>query len=358
MLRRPKRRTTLKTQKREFASGNNMSASRKPAGRTRIRLIRYNQEIFEEKEVKTIEECFAPGDPGMVIWINIDGLQEAEVIEKIVAHYNIHPLVLEDMLNTEQRPKTDDYGGYLFTVMKSLRYDQKAGEFAAEQISLVLGPDYVLSLREEESDNFNSVLERLRKSKGRIRQAGADYLAYALMDSIVDNYFGLFEEMGEKIEDLEEELITDPSPRTLQEIHKLKRTLISLRKSVWPLREVIVNLEKVDSSRITQSTQVYLRDVYDHTVQVLETLEGYRDMISGMLDIYLSSVSNRLNEVMKVLTIIATIFIPITFLTGVFGMNFKDMRVLELPHAFLGSLILMACMAASLLLFFKKKGWL
>jgi magnesium transporter len=337
--------------------GNAVSPQRKGTGKTRIHLTLYNQEKFEEKEPTNIEECFLPSGEGIVTWINIDGLQDADVIEKIVTHYNIHPLVLEDMLNTDQRPKTDDYGDYLFTVMKSLRYDRKAGESAAEQISLVLGPDYVLSLREEESDNFNSVLEQIRKAKGQIRQGGADYLAYALMDSIVDNYFVLFEEMGEKVEDLEEELITDPRPATLQEIHKLKRTLISLRKSVWPLREVIANLEKVDSSRITHTTQIYLRDVYDHTVQVLETLEGYRDMISGMLDIYLSSVSNRLNEVMKVLTIIATLFIPITFLTGVFGMNFKDMTVLSLPFAFPGSLILMACVAASLLIYFKRKGW-
>jgi magnesium transporter len=330
----------------------------KDTERTKIRLIRYNQEDLEQKEPNTIEECFMDADRWKVTWINIDGLQDEGVIEKAVAHLNIHPLVLEDMLNTEQRPKTDDYGDYLFTVIKSLRYDKNAGQFTAEQISLVLGHNYVLSLREEESDNFNSVLERLRKSKGRIRQAGSDYLVYALMDAIVDNYFVLFEDMGEKVEDLEEELITDPKPVTLQEIHRLKRTLISLRRSVWPLREVIASLEKVDSSRITHSTQIYLRDVYDHTVQVLETLEGYHDMIGGMFDIYLSSVSNKLNEVMKVLTIIATIFIPITFLTGVFGMNFKEMSVLSLPFAFPGSLILMACVAASLLIYFKRKGWL
>jgi magnesium transporter len=326
--------------------------------RVRITVIRYNEKELEEKEPKTVEECFRQPHRGLVTWIHIDGLHEPGLIEEITAHFDIHPLVLEDMLNTDQRPKTDDYGNYLFTVLKALRYDQAESEFVAEQISLVLGRDYVLSLSERQGDNFDSVIERLRKSKGQIRQSGPDYLAYALIDAIVDSYFGLFETIGEEIEDVEDELVAEPTPDTLQHIHRLKRALISLRKSVWPLREVVASLEKVDSSRITQSTQIYLRDVYDHTVQVLETIESYRDTISGMLDIYLSSVSNRLNEVMKVLTIIATIFIPITFLTGVFGMNFKDMSVLQLPFAFPASLILMGGVAAVLLFYFRKKGWL
>ena len=326
--------------------------------RTRIRLIRYNQKELEEREPQTIEECFSPPEQGLVRWINIDGLHEASIIEQMTTHFDIHPLVLEDMLNTDQRPKTDDYGNYLFTVLKALHYDQEEGEFVTEQISLVLGPDYVLSLRERDSGSFDAVIERLRKPKSHIRQGGPDYLAYALIDAIVDSYFGLFERIGEEVEDVEDELISQPTPGTLQHIHKLKRSMISLRKSVWPLREVVANLEKVDSSRITKSTQIYLRDVYDHTVQVLETIEGYRDTISGMLDIYLSSVSNKLNEVMKVLTIIATIFIPVTFLTGVFGMNFKHMSVLDLPFAFPGSLVLMAGVAAVLLIYFRKKGWI
>jgi magnesium transporter len=324
----------------------------------KIRLIRYNQKDFEEKEATAIEECLLPEDPRLITWISIDGLQDANIVEQIGAHFHIHPLVLEDMLNTEQRPKTDDYDGYVFTVLKSLRYDETEDEFVTDQINLVLGPHYVLSLCQEEDGNFDPVLERLKKPRSPLRQAGPDYLAYALMDAVVDNYFVLFEKIGEKIEDLEEELVAEPNAATLQGIHKLKRTLISLRRSVWPLREVIANLEKIDSTRITRTTQLYLRDVYDHTVQVLETIEGYRDMVSGMLDIYLSSVSNKLNEVMKVLTIIATIFIPITFLTGVFGMNFKDMPVLDLPFAFPGSLILMACVAIFLLIYFRKKNWL
>jgi magnesium transporter len=328
------------------------------AKRVKIRLIRYNQKDLEEKEPKTIEECFRRFDREMVTWINIDGLLEENTIEKVTAHFDIHPLVLEDMLNADQRPKTDDYGNYLFMVLKALGYDKKAGEFVAEQISLVLGSDYVLSLRERESDGFDTVMELLRKSKGHIRQAGSDHLAYALIDAVVNSYFGFFEKIGEKIEDVEEELVVEPTPKTLQDIHKLKRRFASLRKSVRPLREVVAGLEQVDSSRITQSTQMYLRDVYDHIVQALETIEDYRDTISGMLDIYLSSVGNKLNEVMKVLTIIATLFIPITFLIGVFGMNFKEIPVLGLPFPFPGSLVLMAGVAAVVLLYFRKKGWL
>ncbi|MEJ2724170.1 MAG: magnesium/cobalt transporter CorA [Deltaproteobacteria bacterium] len=336
-------------------SGRLVSAGEKKSDPVRISLIRYNENDLEEKEVKTIEECFLPADPRLVTWINIDGVEDPAVIEKIAIHFDIHRLVLEDMLNTDQRPKTDDYADYLFIVLKSLRYDEKEGKVNGEQVSLVFGPNYVLSLRERESDSFNPVKDRLKNPKSLMRQSGSDYLAYALMDAIVDNYFVMFEKIGEEIEDLEEELIAEPTVKILENIHDLKRTLIFLRKSVWPVREVIANLEKLDPPRITRSTQIYLRDVYDHTVRVLETIEGYHDLISGMLDIYLSSVSNRLNEVMKVLTIIATIFIPITFLTGVFGMNFRNMGVLDLPFAFPGSLILMACVAGFLLIYFRKK---
>ena len=339
-------------------SGHLVSAGEERADPVKIGLIRYNQNQFEEKEAKTVEECFLPADSRLVTWINIDGLEDPAVIEKIATHFDIHPLVLEDMLNTDQRPKTDDYGDYLFIVLKSLRYDERKGKVTDEQISLVFGPDYVLSLRERESDSFNPVEARLKKPRSLMRQVGSDYLAYALMDAIVDNYFVLFEKIGKEIEDLEEELIAEPTVETLENIHDLKRTLIFLRKSVWPVREVIANLEKLDPSRITRSTQIYLRDVYDHSVRVLETIEGYHDLISGMPDIYLSSVSNRLNEVMKVLTIIATIFIPITFITGVFGMNFKDMTVLDLPFAFPGSLILMACVVGFLLIYFRRKRWI
>jgi magnesium transporter len=227
-----------------------------------------------------------------------------------------------------------------------------------EQISLILGPNFVFSFQEKEGDVFDPIRERIRNGKGRIRKMGTDYLMYALLDSIVDNYFIILEKLGEKIELLEEKLVTRPTPDTLSTIHQLKREMIFLRKAVWPLREVISGLERNDSSMIKESTRIYLRDVYDHTIQTIDTIETFRDMVSGMLDIYLSSVSNRLNSVMKVLTIIATIFMPLTFLAGIYGMNFKYMPELEWRWSYPVIWLIMAGIGFFMLLYFRKKKWL
>ena len=297
-------------------------------------------------------------DKPTVTWINIDGLQEVGIIEKIGAHFGIHPLVLEDILHTGQRPKAEDLGDYLFVVLRMLYYDEREDVMISEQVSLLLGPNYVISFQERGGDVFNPIRERIRNSKGHIRKGGADYLAYALLDAIVDHYFVILEKLGEKIESLEEELVTNPTPETLQTIHTLKRELIFLRKSVWPLREVISGLEREASPLITEPTGIYLRDVYDHTIQVIDTIETYRDMVSGMLDIYLSSVSNRMNEVMKVLTIIATIFIPLTFIAGIYGMNFKYMPELEWHWGYFLVLLVMTIIIAFMVFHFKRKKWL
>jgi magnesium transporter len=324
----------------------------------KIAIIDYDQKDYQEKEAEKIEECFPFKDKPTVTWINIDGLQEVEIIEKIGAHFGIHPLVLEDIVHTGQRPKAEDLGDYLFIVLKMLYHDESEDEMMGEQVSLLLGPNYVISFQEREGDIFNPIRERIRNSKGRIRKAGADYLAYALLDAIVDHYFVILEKLGEKIESLEEELVTNPTPETLQVIHTLKRNLIFLRKSVWPLREVISGLERGESPLITEPTGIYLRDVYDHTIQVIDTIETFRDMVSGMLDIYLSSISNRMNEVMKVLTIIATIFIPLTFIAGVYGMNFKFMPELEWHWGYFVALVVMGSIVGSMVLYFKRKRWL
>jgi magnesium transporter len=280
------------------------------------------------------------------------------IIEKVGAHFGIHPLVLEDILHTGQRPKVEDLGDYIFIVLKMLYHDDQEDEMLGEQVSLLLGQNCVISFQEREGDIFNPIRERIRNSKGRIRRAGADYLAYALVDAIVDHYFVILEKMGEKIESLEEELVTNPTPETLQIIHKLKRNLIFLRKSVWPLREVINALERGESPLITEPTGIYLRDVYDHSIQVIDTIETFRDMVSGMLDIYLSSLSNRMNEVMKVLTIIATIFIPLTFIAGIYGMNFKFMPELEWHWGYPTALIVMLLIVGSMFIYFRRKKWL
>ena len=261
-------------------------------------------------------------------------------------------------MNTEQRPKIDDLEDYIFVVLKMLSYDSDQNQLRMEQISLVLGKNFVLSFQENTGDVFGPVRDRIRKAKGRIRKMGPDYLAYALLDAIMDNYFLVLEKLGEEIESLEEDLVSHPTPETVQKIHNLKRELIFLRKSVWPLREVINVLEKAETDLIQSRTLIFLRDIYDHTIQVIDTVETFRDMVSGMLDIYLSSVSNRMNEVMKVLTIIATIFIPLTFIAGVYGMNFKAMPELEISWGYPAVLVIMVVIGVMMLMMFRRKRWL
>jgi magnesium transporter len=338
--------------------GTLVHVGEKKTEEVRITVIDYDPKNYQEKEVDKIEECFPFRDRPTVTWINIDGLQEVGIVEKIGIHFGIHPLVLEDIVHTGQRPKGEDLGDYLFIVLKMIYHDDGEDEIMGEQISLILGHNYVISFQEREGDVFNSIRERIRNSKGRIRKAGADYLAYTLIDAIVDQYFLVLEKFGEKIESLEEELIKNPTPETLQIIHKLKRNLIFLRKSVWPLREVINALERGESPLITEPTGIYLRDVYDHTIQVIDTIETFRDMVSGMLDIYLSSVSNRMNEVMKVLTIMATIFIPLTFIAGIYGMNFKFMPELEWHWGYPTALIVMLAVVGLMVFYFRRKRWL
>jgi len=330
----------------------------KKTDKVRITIIDYDEANFEEKEIKTVEECFPFKNKPTVTWINIDGIHDIKIIEKIGKHFDLHPLILEDIVNTGQRPKIEDFGDYIFVVLKMLYYNEKEDEIQAEQVSLILGSNFVISFQEREGDVFNPIRERIRSGKGRIRKMGADYLAYALIDTIVDSYFIILEKLGEKIESTEEELVTNPTPETLQAIHHLKREMIFLRKSVWPLREVVNRLERGESTLIHESTGIYLRDVYDHTIQVIDAIETSRDMLSGMLDIYLSSVSNRMNQIMKVLTIIATIFMPLTFIAGIYGMNFEFMPELAWPWGYPLVLLVMVVIGISMLIYFRRKKWL
>ena len=330
----------------------------KKAEKAKITVIDYNQTQFQEKELKTVEESFPFKDSSTVTWINIDGLHDLEIIEKIGQHFEIHSLALEDILNTDQRPKLEDFESYIFVVFKMLYRNQTDNGVIVEQVSLILGKNYVISFQEREGDVFNAVRERIRNAKGRVRKAGADYLAYSLMDAVIDNYFLIIETMGEKIEGSEELLVINPTPEVLQSIHNLKRETIFLRKSVWPLREVISALERGESSLVQKTTRVFLRDLYDHTIQVLDTVETFRDLVASMLDIYLSSLSNRMNEVMKVLTIIATIFIPLTFIAGIYGMNFKYMPELGWRWGYFGALGIMVLVALLMMSYFKRKKWL
>jgi magnesium transporter len=330
----------------------------KKTEKVKISVMDYSIGKYDEKEIKKVEDCFSLKRKPSISWINIDGLHEISVIEKLGKCFDIHPLVLEDILDTEQRPKMEDYEKFIFLVLKMLYVDDKTQEIHSEQVSLILGSNYVISFQETVGDVFDNVRERIRGSKGRIRKMGADYLAYALMDAIVDNYYVILEKIGEKIESMQEDIILNPEPETLQHIYKLKRDMIYLRKSVWPLREVINGLLREESKLIKKSTHIYLRDLYDHTIQVIDTIETYRDMVSGMLDIYMSSVSNKMNEVMKVLTIFAAIFIPLTFIAGVYGMNFHHMPELSYTWAYPAVWIVIIVVAISLLGYFKHKKWI
>lgn len=347
-----------RSRKSGLPPGTLVHIGEKKSERTKIKVFEYDEQSFQEKELATFDECFLFKDEPTVTWVNVDGVHEVEVMEKLGSCFGLHPLVMEDILNTDQRPKIEDYGEDLFVVLKMLSYDDRTGEISAEQVSLVLRSNAVLSFVEGEGSVFAPIQERIRNGKGRLRKIGADYLLYTLLDAIVDNYFGILEKMGDKIEGLEQKLVVNPTTQTLLKIQNLKREMIFLRKWVWPLREVIGGLERGESLRIHDSTRLYMRDVYDHTIQVMDTIETIRDMLSGMMDIYLSSVNNRMNAVMKVLTIIATIFMPLTFIAGVYGMNFKFMPELEWRWGYPGIWLIMASIAMFMLIIFKKKKWL
>lgn len=330
---------------------------RKP-DESRISLVEYGEQSFERREDVSIEECLIPQVDSAVRWIDIVGFQEVENITRLGQHFNIHPLILEDIFNTEQRPKIEDLGDYIFILFKHLVYDEEGGATSIEQVSLVLGPDFVLSFQEKACSAFTGVIGRLDAENNRIRKRGSDFLAYILVDAVVDNYFTVLEKLGDRIETLEEDLTEDPSQLLLHRLHRLRRDMTLVRRSVWPLREAVAALERRTTDLIRESSVIYLRDVYDHTVQVIDTIETFRDMLTGMLDLYLSSVSYRLNGVMKVLTIIATIFMPLTFIAGVYGMNFKNMPELEWEYGYPAALALMLVAALAMLVYFRKKKWI
>jgi magnesium transporter len=323
-----------------------------------ISILHYDESQILEKEDTDLGEALAQRDKPGVSWINVNGLHDTEQLKQLGDHFGLHPLVQEDIVHTHQRPKIEDYGDYLFVVCRMIYYDAEVTEIETEQIALILGPRCVLSFQERPGDVFGPVRERLRTGKGRIRKLGADYLAYALLDAVVDNYFGVLEVLGDQIENLEDALLEHPTAEQLQTIHELKREMITLRRSVWPLREVINGLERSESDMIHSSTHVFLRDVYDHTIQVIDAVESFRDMLSGMQDLYLSSISNKMNEIMKVLTIIATIFVPLTFVAGIYGMNFELIPELKWKWGYLFFWVVCLIIGGWMVRYFRKKRWL
>lgn len=333
-----------------------------------IYMLEYNEQDITETKYKTAEfdaiknrEILETDD--LTNWIDIVGLHEVNAVEKVGSVFDLHPLTLEDILNTDQRPKLEEYQNYIFIVAKSISYNKAISEINVEQISLVLGKGYLVTFEEQSTKIYDDLRERIRTKKGKIVTFGADYLAYSIIDVLVDNYFTVLEKMGEEIEDLEEELVVDPKSDTIQSIHQYKREMIALRKSVWPLREVIMKLMREENDFVDEKTIVYLRDVYDHVIQVIDTIETYRDLLSGMLDIYLSSMSNRMNEIMKLLTLIGTIFIPLSFITGLYGMNFDRSSPFNMPElgwsfGYIYVWIVMLSVVFIMLYYFKRKKWI
>ncbi len=297
--------------------------------------------------------------PGTVHWINLCGLSDVPAVQKVSALLGLHPLAVEDILNTQQRPKTEGTPDYVYFVLKAPDYAEDGHRIFQEQVAVALGKNVVLSFQEVSPDLFQPIIDRLSRNNVPVRDASADLLAYSLIDAIVDHYFLILEDAGDRLEEVEEVILAGQrDDAAVQTIHALKREMILLRRSVWPLREVIGSVLRDGSPLIQASTRVYLRDVYDHTIQVMDTVDTYRDMLSSIFDIYLSSISNRMNEIMKVLTIFSAVFAPLTFLAGVYGMNFHYMPELSKPWAYPALWVVMLATAVGMVIYFRRKRWL
>lgn len=353
-MRRPFRK---RSEKAGLPPGTMVHIGEQETEQVRIHIIDYDDGHYQELEAQSVEECFPFRDTPTVTWINVHGLHQPEVIEKLGTYYGLHPLVLEDIVSAGQRPKMEDYGDYMWVVLKALYHDDKEDETKAHQVGIVIGRNFVMSFQEAEGNVFVPVRDRVKNGAARIRTMGSDYLAYSLMDIVVDNYFGILERLGEQLEVMEDRSVTEPEPDTLQSIHDFRREMVFLRRSVWPLREVVARLERGDSSLIQKSTAIYFRDVYDHTIQVIDTIETFRDMVSPMLEVYVSSVSNKMNEVMKVLTVIGTIFLPLTFLAGVYGMNFKYFPEINWRWGYGLFWVINLSVVIGMLMYFRRKRW-
>lgn len=325
---------------------------------TTLRVIDYTKESLTELELQHISEGVAFKETDSVTWININGLHDTKLIREIGSGFGLHPLVLEDIVNTGQRPKMEEFDDYLFFVIKMMSYDQSEGKIHSEQLSIILGKTFLLTFQERPGDVFEPVRDRIRKQKGRIRGVGIDYLAYALLDTIIDNYIFIIERMGEQIEAVEDEILDNPTKEILSRINAYKREMNYLRKSIRPAREFILQLSRLDSNLISDQTMPFLKDLLDLSTQAVEVIDTYREMLSDHLNIYNTGVSNRLNEIMKVLTIFSAIFIPLTFIAGIYGTNFEYLPELHFRYSYFIFWGVLLAVAFAMLRFFKRRSWL
>lgn len=335
--------------------GSLVHVGERKAEKARITLIEYDPDGVQQREFDTVAECLAARSEATVSWINVDGLHDTRVMEELGEAYSIHALTLEDILNTSQRSKIEDFESHLFVVLRMLTQKEETHD---EQLSLILGRGFVLSFQESRGDVFDPVRARIHHGRGRIRNRNADYLAYALIDAVVDNYFLVLEKLGDDIEHLSDALVADPKPELIEQVHEIRTKMLGLRRWVWPLRDVLSRLERMESGLVESGTSIFIRDVYDHTIQVIDVVETYREMSAGLVDLYLSSASNKMNEVMKVLTVMASIFIPLTFIAGIYGMNFEYMPELRLKWGYFLALLIMAAIGLGMLAYFRRRNWL
>lgn len=339
------------------APGTLIYTGKKQSEKVTVSLFSYDEKELKEHHSQNLEECLAEIDSSKINWINIDGLSNVDLVKEVGAHFNLHPLLLEDILNVEQRPKFEEYDAHLFFTIKMFQAGD-SGRIDYEHLSFVLGKNVVISFQETTEDVFDLIRERLRTSYGKIRQKKADYLFYRFVDIIVDNYYFVLDHFAEKIENLEDEVIANPSTTTLQKLQTIRKELIYLRRSVYPLRESLNGIAKSETTLLTKETERFFNDVFDHTIHVIESLEIYRDLLSGIMDLYMNTVSNKMNEIMKVLTIMASIFIPLTFIAGIYGMNFEYIPELGYRNGYFAVWVLMIAIVLVMLYYFKRKKWL
>ncbi|RMD82269.1 MAG: magnesium and cobalt transport protein CorA [Lentisphaerae bacterium] len=325
---------------------------------TRISVIDFDEKHVDTRPLCSIEETLLFRDTATVTWINITGLHDVEVIEAIGQAYGIHPLVIEDILHLGQRPKIEFFDGYIFTVIKMIRVEEETGALDVEQVSLILGPSFVMTFQEKEGDVLDPLRKRIHEGKGRIRKSGADYLFYAIIDIIVDNYFVVLDHLAENLDELEEQVISSVDLSVLNTLHKIRRELIRLRKNIGPMREELAVLYREEDILITDNTLPYFHDLHDHIIRIIENLDTMRELVSGLRELYLSGVSTRTNEIMKVLTLVGTLFIPLTFIVGVYGMNFTYMPELKWRWGYPLVWFIMLLIAAGMIRYFRKKNWI